>query len=64
MRRCRPHQTSDRHAEETFDVELPVRFKQAGYYPTKYSIAYATDPMTGMGYYTVTIEDLVWRDAS
>ncbi len=48
----------------TFDIELPSRYNRAGYYPTKYSIAYAKDPMTGMGYYTVSLEDLVWRDAS
>ncbi|MFV1981737.1 MAG: hypothetical protein ACC655_11335 [Rhodothermia bacterium] len=49
---------------QAFDVELPVRFKRAGYYPTKYRIAYANDPMTGLGYYTVSIEDLVWKEAS
>lgn len=50
--------------QRTFEVELPVRFKDPGYYPTKYRIAYSIDPMTGAGYYTVSIEDLVWKDAS
>jgi hypothetical protein len=55
---------ASKEGEPTFDLELPDRFKASGYYPTKYRIAYASDPMTGLGYYTVSIEDLVWRDAS
>ncbi|MFV1990392.1 MAG: hypothetical protein ACC652_06595 [Acidimicrobiales bacterium] len=51
-------------SQKTFDVELPARFKEAGYYPMKYRIAYSVHPMTGEGYYTVSIEDLVWKDAS